>query len=255
MRKPILFSVVTISFNCVKEIEPTLCSVLGQSYPYIDYVVIDGKSNDGTMDIVNKYKDRISTIVSEKDSGIYNAMNKGLKHCKGDYVVFMNAGDQFASVQVLEKMNAILQETETLPSLIYGTYMETSKNIVIPNRNFQKCWYGMFASHQSIFYQLEFLRLNHICYDESYRIAADYKLTISVVAKTQNIVKTNICVAKFDTTGVSCTNPNLGLLEADRARKEVFGYGAFRRWCIRLMLYSARFAKNNLGIIYKKVRY
>ena len=104
MKKSVCFSVVTISYNCASEIEATICSVLNQTYPYINYVIIDGNSSDGTMDIVEKYRNHIETVVSEPDSGIYNAMNKGLKYCNGDYVVFMNAGDVFASNSVLERM-------------------------------------------------------------------------------------------------------------------------------------------------------
>lgn len=255
MEKAICFSVVTIAYNCELEIEATIRSVLQQTYPYIDYVIIDGDSSDGTMNIVEKYKGNIATVICEPDSGIYNAMNKGLKNCKGDYVVFMNAGDVFASNSVLEIFATRIGELEEMPSLAYGTYMEMQNDVVIPNRSSRMCWYGMFASHQSIFYNLDFLRNNGICYDESYRIAADYKMTISVVNKSHNILRTNVCVAKFDTTGISCSNPDMGLCEADRARREVLGYGRVRIKLIHWGLLAARLVRTHMKPIYKKLRY
>lgn len=255
MSRSVCFSVVTICFNCEREIEATLLSVLGQTYSNVDYVVIDGKSSDGTMNIVRKYEDSISTIVSEPDTGIYNAMNKGLRHCKGDYVIFMNAGDAFAGDTVLERLSAMICVQEETPSLVYGNYMESQGGTVIPNRDYRRCWYGMFTSHQAMAYNLAFLRDKGICYDETYRIAADYKFTISVIAAGSNVLRTDVCFAKFDTTGVSCSNPDLGLAEADRARREVFGYGKVRIALIHSLLLVARFMKNNMKGIYSILRY
>ena len=255
MSQTVCFSVVTICFNCEREIESTLLSVLSQTYDNIDYVVIDGKSSDGTMNIVRKYEDSISTIVSEPDTGIYNAMNKGLRHCKGDYVIFMNAGDAFASDTVLERLNGTICRQKELPSFVYGTYMESQGGTVIPNRDYSRCWYGMFTSHQAMAYNLAFLRDKGICYDETYRIAADYKFTISVIANSKNVLKTDICFAKFDTTGISCSNPDLGLAEADRARREVFGYGKIRIFMIHSLLLLSRFMKNNMRGVYRMLRY
>lgn len=259
MDRPVCFSVVTICYNCEHEIEATLLSVLNQTYADVDYVIIDGKSSDGSMLIVNKYRERIATVVSEPDSGIYNAMNKGLSHCKGDYVIFMNAGDVFASDDVLARLNDIILMQEMRPSLVYGTYMESRRGTEIPNRDYRKCWYGMFASHQAMAYDLDFVRTQGIGYDETYRIAADYKFTISVVSKSRQtgrtVLRTNVCMAKFDTTGISCSNPDLGLAEADRARGEVLGYGKVRLTLIHNLLLLARFMKNHLKGIYEILRY
>ena len=88
-------SVITIVYNNVRDIERTMLSVLNQTHPNIEYIVIDGKSTDGTLQIINQYQNRIGKLISEKDEGIYDAMNKGLAVATGDYVIFMNSGDEF----------------------------------------------------------------------------------------------------------------------------------------------------------------
>src|ERR1700755_616928 len=87
-------SVITIVYNNVRDIERTMLSVLNQTYPNIEYIIVDGASNDGTLEVIKRYETRITKLISEKDEGIYDAMNKGLAIATGDYVVFMNSGDE-----------------------------------------------------------------------------------------------------------------------------------------------------------------
>ena len=97
-------SVITIVYNNVKHIERTIFSVVNQTYPNIEYIVVDGKSTDGTLQIIERYKTRIAKIISEKDEGIYDAMNKGLAAATGDYVIFMNSGDEFYKTDTVERV-------------------------------------------------------------------------------------------------------------------------------------------------------
>ena len=92
-------SVVTVCYNAVDCIEETMLSVLDQTYPNIEYIVIDGGSSDGTADVIRKYADRLAYWVSEPDKGIYDAMNKGIVAATGDYINFMNAGDRYPIVK------------------------------------------------------------------------------------------------------------------------------------------------------------
>ena len=100
-------TVVTVVFNDAAHIESTMLSVIGQTYKNIEYIVIDGKSNDGTTDLIKRYSDKITKWISEPDKGIYDAMNKGLALATGDYVIFMNSGDKF-----IDKM-ASVEEIKT----------------------------------------------------------------------------------------------------------------------------------------------
>ena len=97
-------SVITVCYNAEEDIEKTLLSVIKQSYKDFEYIVVDGKSKDRTMEIVNRYSKRITRMASELDTGIYNAMNKGVRMATGDYCIFMNAGDTFAGAEVLKQV-------------------------------------------------------------------------------------------------------------------------------------------------------
>ncbi|MCM1520313.1 MAG: glycosyltransferase [Lachnoclostridium sp.] len=110
-------TVVTVCYNAVKDIEQTMLSVLNQTYPNVEYIVIDGGSTDGTREIIEKYSSRFAYWCSEPDQGIYDAMNKGLAHATGEYINFMNAGDYFSSDDAIEKIvNALLPDDD----IIYG---------------------------------------------------------------------------------------------------------------------------------------
>ena len=97
-------TVITVCYNAETGIEKTIQSVIGQTYQNIEYIIIDGGSKDHTLNIVNKYKDRISKVISEPDKGIYDAMNKGILAATGDWINFMNVGDSFFSPDTLSKV-------------------------------------------------------------------------------------------------------------------------------------------------------
>ena len=118
-------TVVTVVFNDVAHIENTMLSVIGQTYKKIEYIVIDGKSNDGTTSLIRQYSDRIATWISEPDKGIYDAMNKGLALASGDYVIFMNSGDEFMDNAVLEH---VFDSISGYPDVIYGHTIGIHKN-------------------------------------------------------------------------------------------------------------------------------
>ena len=116
------FSVITVCYNAAATIEDTLQSVITQTYHHIEYILIDGQSTDGTLDIIRRYQSRMAKVVSEPDKGLYDAMNKGLRLATGDYVCFLNAGDCFHEDDTLQQMVHRLHEAglQELPDVIYG---------------------------------------------------------------------------------------------------------------------------------------
>lgn len=111
------FTVITVCRNAARSIEATLRSVLAQDCPDLEYVVVDGGSTDGTADIIRRFADRIATMVSEPDQGVYDAMNKGIDLARGEYLLFLNAGDVLATEDVLTRMGAAMNA-----DVLYGDF-------------------------------------------------------------------------------------------------------------------------------------
>ena len=113
------FSIITVTYNAGKVLEDTIQSVISQTYRNVEYIIVDGKSKDNTLEIVDKYRNHISKVVSEPDKGLYDAMNKGILLATGDYLCFLNAGDELHDNQTLQQIVHTLKGT-ALPDVIYG---------------------------------------------------------------------------------------------------------------------------------------
>ena len=114
------FSIITVTYNAAAVIEDTLQSVITQTYKNIEYIIIDGASTDRTMEIIGRYRKHIHTVVSEPDRGLYDAMNKGIRLATGDYVCFLNAGDELHEDDTLQLIVHSLTGLTGLPDVIYG---------------------------------------------------------------------------------------------------------------------------------------
>ncbi|MEI8389452.1 MAG: glycosyltransferase family 2 protein [bacterium] len=112
------FSIITVCKNSEKSIENAILSVINQTYKNFEYIIIDGVSTDNTLNIVNKYSDKISTIISEPDNGLYDAMNSGIKHATGDYLFFLNSDDQFLHENILKLVAENAEDSQA--EVIYG---------------------------------------------------------------------------------------------------------------------------------------
>jgi glycosyltransferase involved in cell wall biosynthesis len=125
-----LISIITVVFNGEKHIEQTILSVLSQTYKNIEYILIDGDSSDNTFCIIKKYKPQISTFISEKDNGIADAMNKGIKYAKGDFLIFLHADDYFISEHVLEESLKYIDDNIdiVLADIAYGKKLKHLKS-------------------------------------------------------------------------------------------------------------------------------
>ncbi len=178
-------TVVTVTYNCASLVEKTIQSVLAQTYPDIEYIIIDGLSTDGTVDIIKKYEKQISYWVSEKDNGIYSAMNKGLQKATGDWTFFLNAGDAFYSDSVLNNIDFAHYRKEDNIGFIFGRIqMLTLKGIKVINKNDPfylnpQAFKGMGFSHQAVFVRTDLAKLFR--FDERFKLCADYNMFVNIV--------------------------------------------------------------------------
>ena len=165
-------SVVTVSYNAVATIEETILSVLNQTYRNVEYIIIDGGSTDGTVDVIKKYADRLAYWVSEPDKGIYDAMNKGIAIATGDYINFMNAGDRFYNRNVLSEF---IPKINSDSVVIYGDVLLAFKKsacVSIPLSASQLAERMVFC-HQSAFTKTAFHKQHPFI--TTFRSAGDYK--------------------------------------------------------------------------------
>jgi putative colanic acid biosynthesis glycosyltransferase len=248
-------SVVTIVYNDKNHIAETICSVLAQTYTNVEYIIVDGLSTDGTVEIIDKYSSQISKIISEKDEGIYDAMNKGIKNATGDYIIFMNSGDAFTSNQVL---NDLFYIKKINADFIYGDAQIKELDGALrykSARSHTYSWYGMFTNHQSMIYNLEIIRKYNIIYDTAYSIAADYKFTLEFLNYAADIIYVNLPVSIFSLGGLSSTQTKKGLLESEKVRLDVRGYNKIQNLSIRILTIFSHFLNNKLSKVYKFLRY
>lgn len=217
-------SVITVVYNNVGDIERTILSVLGQTYNNIEYIIIDGLSNDGTLQVIEKYKNRVSKFISEKDKGIYDAMNKGLAMATGDYVIFMNSGDEFYDA---ETVAAVFGATEGA-DIYYGeTEMIADDGQSLGQRRHKApakfTWkgfkYGMSISHQAIYIR----RALTEPYDSKYQLSADIDWIIRAAKKAKKIVNANRYVAKYLVGGMSKKRHRQSLQERFDIMKQNYG--------------------------------
>jgi glycosyltransferase involved in cell wall biosynthesis len=207
-------SVITIVFNNVTGIERTLRSVLEQSYSPIEYIVVDGGSTDGTLDILNKYKDGVHKLISERDEGIYDAMNKGLALAEGDYVLFMNSGDEIYAVDTVKNVFAAEPDAD----IYYGEtemYDENWQSLgrrrhqAPENFTWKDFRYGMSISHQAIYIKRSLAEP----YDRNYKLSADIDWILKAAKKARKIVNVKMYVAKYLVGGMSKKRHRQSLVE------------------------------------------
>lgn len=167
-------SVVTVVLNNRNQIEDTILSVINQTYTNIEYIIIDGGSTDGTLGIIEKYKNSISVIVSEPDKGLYDAMNKGTEKATGEWIIYMNSGDIFSSEKILKEIIYNYLEIKN-KNLLYSDYITINslgEKKYYKARSLNNLWIGSPTSHQSIFVKTSIAK-NHL-FDIHYKINADY---------------------------------------------------------------------------------
>jgi glycosyltransferase involved in cell wall biosynthesis len=219
-----VISIITVVYNDKVFLEKTIKSVIYQTYPHVEFIIIDGLSSDGTIDLIRAYENKITYWLSEKDNGIYDAMNKGLACSTGDYVWFINAGDQIKEAETLQ---SFIKNDPTV-DIYYGDTM-----LIDENDNFigmrrlrppeQLTWksfgMGMVVCHQAMIIKRGLAGR----YNLKYTIAADFDWVLSALRKSSEIVNTRTSLIKYMREGFSRNHVARSLKERFLIMKKNYG--------------------------------
>lgn len=222
------FSIITVTYNAAQVLEDTIQSVITQTYKGVEYIIIDGGSKDGTLDIINRYKTHIHTVISEPDKGLYDAMNKGIRVATGDYICFLNAGDALHEDDTLLLMVHSITG-EILPDVLYGEtqlvdeegHFVRMRRLSAPEqltwKSFQK---GMLVCHQAFFARRELVEP----YDLHYRFSADFDWCIRIMKKSHNLHNTHLTLIDYLNEGMTTRNHKASLKERFHIMCKHYGY-------------------------------
>ena len=204
-------SIITINLNNAEGLEKTICSVINQTYRDFEYIVIDGGSTDGSVGVIKKYTDKLTYWVSEPDSGIYNAMNKGIRKAAGEYCQFLNSGDWLVAPDVTERMVANMPDC----AIYYGNMITMQNGKPRVDKGFEGkpiTLLDLFLStiNHSPAYIRRDLFDKYGLYDETLKIVSDWKFyLIAVGLNNESVTYRDVNVAMFDMKGISSLSPDL----------------------------------------------
>lgn len=224
-----LISIITVVFNGEKYLEQTIQSVINQSYNNVEYIIIDGGSTDETVDIIKKYQAKIDYWVSEKDNGIYDAMNKGVRLSTGEVVGIINADDYYEK-DIFKVIIDIYKQSNI--DILYGDtdYVGEKSNTIIPAHQIGKkykilpyslkwIWAQMIFGHPSSFVSLKTYK-KYGLYDPSFKIAADYDFFIRIIQENIHAYYITKVISHFREGGISTSSEKELYKENFKARKK-----------------------------------
>lgn len=209
-------TIITISYNNREGLEKTIKSVTSQSYVDFEYIIIDGGSQDGSKEVITNFADKISYWVSESDKGIYNAMNKGIKAANGEYLLFLNSGDEFFANDVLEKALPYLHTEDLILFDIAQRFENNELSIYhYPKKlQFSNFWKGAIG-HPTTFIKKNLFETYGL-YDENFKIVSDWKFFLHVLINNATYRKEDIVLSIFSMDGISSLNNELVSLEKNK---------------------------------------
>ena len=195
-----LFSIIIISYNTKDEFIKTLNSVKRQTYKKYEVIIIDGYSNDGTIDLIKKIKDKRINFLIEKDNGIYDAMNKGVKKAKGEWTIFLNSGDLFKDANVLKKVHKIINKKS---DIVFGNTVIDNKDILYykSSKFFNNLTLQIPFCHQSVFTRTKLLKKNK--FNLNYKICSDFNLFVKLYKKKHVFQKIKPIISIIISGGLS----------------------------------------------------
>lgn len=245
---PLKISVATVTYNAAEQLKKTIKNVEGQDYPFVEHIIVDGKSDDGTSAMLQKYREsrdmslnkHVIKWISEPDSGLYDAMNKAIRMATGNYILFLNAGDKLHSKDTLRHIASVARsaakgnDEKTLPAVIYGhtnivdnngCFLHARRLMPPEHLSWKSFRRGMLVCHQAFFARTDIAR--ETPYDLQYRFSADFDWCVRIMrqAEKQNLPLANahIVVADYLEGGLTVKNHRRSLLERFRIMTRHYG--------------------------------
>ena len=224
------FSIITVTYNAGKVLEDTIQSVVFQTYRNVEYIIVDGGSTDNTLDVVHKYQERICKVISEPDKGLYDAMNKGIRMATGDYLCFLNAGDELHENETLQKIVFTLKGKE-LPDVIYGEtaivdeeghFLHMRRLSTPEHLHWKSFKEGMLVCHQAFLTRRELALANP--YDLRYRFSADFDWCIRIMKQSKYLHNTHLTLIDYLNEGMTTQNHKASLKERFRIMTKHYGW-------------------------------
>lgn len=222
-----LFTVITVTYNAEQTLQRTLKSVQEQSYPHIEHIIVDGNSTDGTVELIKKHETEHTKWISEKDEGIYDAMNKATAISSGSYVCYLNAGDAFYEKDTVEKIISKAQQYQ-FPDILYGEtvvvnnegefmhYRRLKAPEILRWKSFKQ---GMLVCHQAFIIKRSLFEP----YDLAYRFSSDVDWCIRLMKKSKSIVNTHLVMIKYLNEGMTTNNRKASLKERYQIMTKHYG--------------------------------
>ena len=204
-------SIITVCYNSAATIRDTLESVLAQTYPNIEYIIVDGASTDATLAIIAEYRDRIAHLISEPDRGLYDAMNNGIRAATGDVIGILNSDDIFDNSDVIKNLVAFINQNQELDAvyadLIYVDQANTNKKTrtyQVKNAALWKIRFGFMIPHPTFYAKRElFHKFGN--YKTNYRVAADFELMLRFLLNKIKIARLPMIMVRMREGGISST--------------------------------------------------
>ncbi|MFA5930731.1 MAG: glycosyltransferase family 2 protein [archaeon] len=247
MNSNLKVSIITVSFNASKTIEETIKSVLFQSYKNIEYIIVDGKSSDNTIEIVDKYKKEIAKVICEKDKGLYDAMNKGVRNCTGNVVYFLNADDVFKNNKVVEN---VVSAFDDKIDFVFGDveffYPNENKLVrVSRNASISELKKGNMPPHQGSFVRRKLLE--KFPFNLIYRSSCDFDFFCNIIINGAKSKKINQVMAVMQMGGVS--SGVISYKETEAIVKKNFGVVSYSLLVAKHKTFrAAKIILNKLGL-------
>jgi len=221
------FSIITCTYNASATVKRTLESIAKQDYQDKELIIVDGASQDGTLEIVRQYEGLVTKLISERDKGLYDAMNKGITAASGDYLIFLNAGDKFHSDTTLSEVAALIKGDE---DVIYGETawvddngeFQRMRRLKAPDKlNWRSFTKGMLVCHQAFWARRDLALRNP--YNLKYRYSADVDWCIRIMKESKNLFNSRKVLIDYLSEGMSTANRKASLKERFAIMRDHYG--------------------------------